>query len=287
MPQAAERLQVSPARIRQRIADGSLPAEKIGGRWLVDLDASHSAPPPKGRPVSPSSVWWSLAAAEVAKAGPRRDGPAASLPARLRQAERLLAGAPSVVGDPDNPDQAATAADDLEVLVPGIAELAIKLSRSSRNRAAHRLVEAVVARDHPALLAWLANRGERRVFVVARQDQGALREDGRMALSGVSHSDSGLEDPRVVEAYVLDADLGSVVRDYWLERPDLSERPNVFLHVVPVKPSAMGPMLLAADLAEHRGPREALRAHELLEQAIDELIADVGQPQAPDGQASA
>lgn len=36
--QAAERLGLSPATVRRRCVDGSLPAEKVGRAWVVDLD---------------------------------------------------------------------------------------------------------------------------------------------------------------------------------------------------------------------------------------------------------
>lgn len=272
VPQAAERLGVSHARVRQRIEDSSLVAEKIGGRWLVDLDASQPAPASKGRPVSPSSVWWSLAAAEVARAVvPRASIPALSVAARresllqrMRLAELRLA--------------------DQDVLAPGFIDEAMKLSRSSRSRAIHRFVEAVVERDYPALLAWLRNRGSRKLFVAASPDLAALRADSRLLLAGVSHPKSGLEDPRMVEAYVSEGDLVSVVNDHWLESPVIEDRPNVVLHVVPIRPPEIGRMLLAADLAEHGGPREVQRAHELLDEVIDALIANHDNPLPPEGE---
>lgn len=236
VPQAAERLGVSPARVRQRIEDGSLVAEKIGGRWIVDLDASQPAPAQLGRPVSSSSVWWSLVSAGVAKAA--------------------------------LPHSAVSAA---------VSD--IQLSRSSRNRAVHRLADAVLDRDHEVLLAWLSNRASRHLYVAAASDLAAMRGDSRLVPSGVSHPDSNLDDPRVVEAYVSLVDLESVVSGYWLERPVVDERPNVVLHVAPLRPLEVGPMLLAADLFEHRGPREVQRAHELLNAAIDALVSE-GQDEA-------
>lgn len=148
----------------------------------------------------------------------------------------------------------------------------MSLSRSSRVRAIDRLVEAIVARDYSALLAWMSNRGSRNLYVVAEPDLGALRSDSRLVPAGVSNPDSGLEDPRVVEAYVAAADLADIVADFWLDKAVVSERPNVILHVVPVRLSHVEPMLLAADLAEHGGPRELQRAHELLDVAADALV---------------
>lgn len=351
--EAAKRLGVSPARVRQRIDDGSLIAEKVGGRWLVDLDASQPAPAQRGRPVLPSSVWWSLASAEIAKAAlpnpagvdalseiqrsikpvvdaavlrklampavnvsqlskalkPAFDVDAlrmAAMPAldmsalqaaikpainsaalvesllpRMRLAELILANAA------EEPNYHSDVADQLDVLATGFVAEAMSLSRSSRSRAVHRFVRAVVARDYADLLAWLSNRASRNLYVVAKPDLDALRSDDRLIAGGVSHPDSNLEDPRIVEAYIAAADLEGVVSDYWLEKPVVDERPNVVLHVAPVRPAEVGPMLLAADLAEHGGPREVQRAHELLGRAIDALVSADPQSSAHDDRAPA
>lgn len=250
VPQAAKRLGVTSARVRQRVDDGSLVAEKIGGRWLVDLDASASEPPQRGRPVSPLSVWWSLACAELAKAVPGSAGGQQSLLERMRDAELELV-------DSDSSDVAAEA---------------MRLGRSTRSRAVRRLADAVQGRDYEALLSWLRGRAARVAYVAAPADLSALRADSRLVLAGVSHARSGVEDPRVAEAYVGTADVDAVVVDYWLDKPMVDERPNVVLHVAPVRPPRVDDLLLAADLAEHGGPRELQRARELLDEAIDALL---------------
>ena len=64
--QAAERLGVSVPRIHQRIADGSLSAERIGSQWAVDersllrIQERSKA----GRPYSARSAWAVIAASE-------------------------------------------------------------------------------------------------------------------------------------------------------------------------------------------------------------------------------
>lgn len=221
--QAALRLGVSPARIRQRVDDGSLVAEKIGGRWLIDLDASPSVSAPVGRPVSSRSVWASIAAVQ--------------------------------------PDFFY---GDLHVD-------AAPLSRSSRDRAIRRLKGAVEERDGDALFAWLANRAERLLYVAAPSDAEKLRSDSRIVLSGVSDPRSLLEDPRILEGYVQVDRVEEVVSEYWLEKPVVGDRPNVVLHVAPIRPSSISPMLLAADLHEHGGPRERFRASELIAEWIDAM----------------
>lgn len=259
VPQAAKRLGVTSARVRQRVDDGSLVAEKVGGRWLVDLDASQPEPPQRGRPVSPLSVWWSLVCAEAAKAIPN-SGRGESLLERMRVADLELV-------DGDSSDVAAEA---------------MRLGRSTRSRAVRRFADAVQRRDHEALLSWLRGRAARVAYVASPTDLSALRADSRLVISGVSHGDSGVEDPRVVEAYVSVGDVDDVVGDHWLEKPMVDERPNVVLHVAPVRPPRIDAMLLAADLAEHGGPRELQRAHELLDKAVDGLVATSPGASKPD-----
>ena len=63
--EAAEILGVHPQRIHQRIREGSLPAEKVGNQWAVDMDdvrrIRHHVRP--GRPLSSRSAWNLLAVA--------------------------------------------------------------------------------------------------------------------------------------------------------------------------------------------------------------------------------
>ena len=235
VPEAAAELGVSVARIRQRIDEGSLVAEKVGGRWLVDLASSGSADrPQRGRPVHPEAVWYSLLALQRAA---QVDLPKIDLP-------------------------------KIDLLSQDLIAEAKKISPASRHRAVARLSAAITREDHDAILSWLRNRGERRVYKAAMADLQPLRDDNRLLPSGLSHPDSGMSDPRVAEGYVAAADIHAVAADHWLERPSIDERPNVFVHIVPALPSRIGALLLAADLAEHEGPRERRRAHELLDIAI-------------------
>jgi excisionase family DNA binding protein len=245
VPEAAAELGVSVARIRQRIDEGSLVAEKVGGRWLVDLASSGSADrPQRGRPVHPEAVWYSLLALQRAAQVdlPKIDLPKIDLPKI------------------DLPK--------IDLLSQDLIAEAKKISPASRHRAVARLSAAITREDHDAILSWLRNRGERRVYKAAMADLQPLRDDNRLLPSGLSHPDSGMSDPRVAEGYVAAADIHAVAADHWLERPSIDERPNVFVHIVPALPSRIGALLLAADLAEHEGPRERRRAHELLDIAI-------------------
>lgn len=234
VPEAAVRLGVSPARVRQRIADGSLVAEKIGGRWLVDLSVSPVGSG-RGRPVKADVVWEAIGFAD--------------------QAARDHNGAEVALAQPDKSN------------VPSI---------SSQRRARQRLMEAARAARSgadeseaiPLLLAWLKNRADRRLYRVADQDFQPLSEDGRLIPSGVSHPRSGMQDPRIVEGYVVAGDLEGLIRDHWLEPIGVDQTPNVILHVAPARPREVSALMLAADLAEHGGPREIRRARELVAEAL-------------------
>lgn len=59
--EAAERLGVSPSRVRQRIDDGSLAAEKIGSQWAIRPQALEDAAPRESRPMSRRMAWALIA----------------------------------------------------------------------------------------------------------------------------------------------------------------------------------------------------------------------------------
>ncbi len=62
--QAADRLQVSPRRVRQLLAAGELAGEDVGGRALLDeaqVEARAARRPSPGRPLSPALAWMVLA----------------------------------------------------------------------------------------------------------------------------------------------------------------------------------------------------------------------------------
>lgn len=262
VPEAAALLGVSPARVRQRIAAGSLVGEKVGGRWLVDLSLAQRRPR-RGRPAKGSVVWDAIRLAQEAVrdvASSEEDYPQALLRAFSVGHERDAAP-PRVGPDLIRPDG---------ILVE------FELSTSSRRRALNRLLAAAEAAKSPVgqedsfdeLLAWMSHRAERHIYRVSASDLQPLSEDPRLLPSGVSHPNSRLQDTRVVEGYIASGDLEGLIQDHWLESVGVDQRPNVVLHVAPGRPSEVSPLMLAADLAEQGGPREVRRAHELLAEAL-------------------
>lgn len=61
--EAARILKLSPARVRALASGGELPAAKIAGRWVVELDAverRRKERPPKGRRFTAHNAWTAL-----------------------------------------------------------------------------------------------------------------------------------------------------------------------------------------------------------------------------------
>jgi len=100
---AAKQLGVGVPRIHQRIADGSLRAERIGSQWVVDERsllrvAEHKAP---GRPLSVRSAWAIVALAEGDRQALAQLAPAerARAKARLDNLLALVSKAPNTEAD--------------------------------------------------------------------------------------------------------------------------------------------------------------------------------------------
>lgn len=250
LPEAAESLGVNERRVRQRIADGSLRARKVGGRWLIDeADLAGAGERRAGRPLSALSA-WALVGAAVELAGEEEgSGRMGDLLAdvapvvRARSRARLRAYRDHVLGS--LPDDG----------------------------------EAGVTRSASDLRNLLRNRADRALYSVSPMDLDDLRADDRLSLSGLSNPDSVIASGGVVEGYLRREDLGPIVEDYLMVGVTKSEA-NVFLHVVdehyPLRWESLSKALdswlvLAADLAEHRRPREEARALELVRDSAEKV----------------
>lgn len=229
--QAAEKLGVSVPRIHQRIADGSLLAERIGSQWVVDerslLRVQERSK--AGRPLSERSAWAVIAAAENDHERLRPSGLAVSSRVQM-QLRRLLEPAAEPLASEE-----------------AVGDLAVSLRAMFRNRAQRRLLRAAPA------------------------DLVDLRADDRWAML-VDLGASGIASPDV-EGYLGESDVDGVVRDHLLVEADRDA--NVVLHVLPDAqyPYPDSRLRLAADLAEHHGPREEARAAELLHELAIEWKA--------------
>jgi excisionase family DNA binding protein len=254
--QAAKLLGVAVQRVRQRIADGSLPAEKVGSQYVIDradllpLREQSAA----GRPLSERSVISLLLAAEP-DADKRWSLLLSTMPAEASKNAALM-----------QQSRARKRLDDLlgECLKPDMSDPEV------RQRAAAAYLRKM-----------LANRAERRLYRASPRDLGDLRSDPRLRLAGLSHPDAGIASGDMVEAYA-DADArADIERDFLLDNASAQDA-NVILHFAPKAlshvlgqeeqgGSALLALLLAADLAEHRNPRSERAAVGLLEQAVSAL----------------
>lgn len=226
--EAAKSLGVGVSRIHQRIADGSLQAERIGSQWVVDelslLRVAERHRP--GRPLSARSAWAIIALAEGDEESLR-----ALAPGERARAKSRLAALLALAGDAPKHEQD-------------------------------------VRRVASVLRAVLRNRARRELRKAATADLSALREDPcwksiiSPAASGIASTD--------VDGYVSSQDLKPLAEEFSLMPADGGA--NVVVHVLPPGQKAYpgSRLLLAADLAEQRGPREELRAAELLHEVAQE-----------------
>lgn len=148
------------------------------------------------------------------------------------------------------------------------------LAPIERARAAERLHRLLASATEPidteghvqttsaTLRRLFRHRAARHTLTAAATDLGPLRRDGRWQAL-VDAADTGIA-ASDIDGYITADDVESVIRDYLLTPADADT--NVVVHVLPhgqrAYPSSR--LRLAADLAEHRGPREELRALALL-----------------------
>lgn len=155
-----------------------------------------------------------------------------------------------------------------------------ELASAERSRARQRLDRLMVAAEQrPAgegavgaiavsLRSFFRNRAHRRLYRAAPADLTDLRADSRWVavadsgVSGIASSD--------IDGYVAAPDVEVLVRKFLLV-PVIDEA-NVVIHELPEGQQAYpySKLRLAADLAEHHGPREEARAVELLHELAQE-----------------
>lgn len=115
------------------------------------------------------------------------------------------------------------------------------------------------------LQALVRNRAARHSYRAQQAD--ALLRDDELVLSGVSDARAGMSAGSDVEAYVHEDDLHEVVRRHLLVEAS-DARANVWLHSSPLVPASPSRLQVAADLAEHGGPRERARARDIIRTAV-------------------
>lgn len=155
----------------------------------------------------------------------------------------------------------------VDLLSDGIYGFSDGLSAHERYRLrelGHRLKSS--SNPVPMIRSWLAHRAERIELSCSADDLKDLAADRRIVRSGISDPRSGMSAGSELEFYVSGRDRDSLVAEFLMVR---SVRPNVFVHVsdryFPKPPSLV---VLAADLAEHNGPRENSQAQKLLKASL-------------------
>lgn len=85
IPEAADALHLSPGRVHALVANGQMPAVKVGGRWLlerVEIERRLRRGALRGRPFAPHNAWALLRLAS----GDEPDGLDPSVRSRMRKA---------------------------------------------------------------------------------------------------------------------------------------------------------------------------------------------------------
>lgn len=193
--------------------------------------------------------------------------------ALLRVAERKAAGRPL----------SARSAWAIIALAGGDHQALAALAPVERSRAKARLDDLLALVDEPprsedqvrrvgsALRLMFRNRAERMFRKAAAADLPKLREDARWesimspAASGIASADA--------DGYLAADEVAPVARDYLLVPAEGDA--NVVIHVLPDGQESYvdSKLLLAVDLADQRGPREELRAAQLLRDIAEERKA--------------
>lgn len=222
--EAAEVLGVHPQRIHQRIREGSLPAEKVGNQWAIEMNdlhriRQHAGP---GRPLSAKSAWDLLAVAASEQAASELS-PSARSRARSRLRNLLVH---------------ASSAD--------LDDAAAHVVHALRNRAERALFVAS-AQDLSDI------RNDERVHL-----SGVSLPESNMSVGAVAEGYVSSHDlDALVDDYLLSPAPRSranvilhVVVPSAAENPALANLNNI----------ARSPLALAADLAEHDNVREKSEA---------------------------
>jgi excisionase family DNA binding protein len=221
--EAAEILGVHPQRVHQRIREGSLPAEKVGNQWAVEMNdlrrIRHHAVP--GRPLSSKSAWDLLAVAASDLAASELS-PSARSRARSRLRNLLVHASSAELDD-----------------------AAAHLVHALRNRAERALFVAS-PRDLPDV------RDDERVH-----RSGVSLPESNMSVGAVAEGYVFSYDlDALVDDYLLSPAPRSRANVILHVVPSGAENPAL----AALDDVARSPLALAADLAEHDGVREKSEA---------------------------
>ena len=222
--EAAQRLGVGVPRVHQRIRSGSLRAERLGSQWVVDELSLFRA-------------------AESREPG---------RPLSARSAWALIA-----LSEDDHEAMAGLAAAERARARSRLSALMSLVDRPARSEEAVRRVASSLRLRFKNRAVGLARRAVPADLDPLRQDP-RWRALVRPAASGIASL--------TVFGYLSATEVAAVEREYMLLPAAAGDGANVVIQVLPEGQHAYPDSLLrlSADLADQRGPREELRAVELL-----------------------
>ena len=144
------------------------------------------------------------------------------------------------------------------------------LESSERSRLRKRLGSLVESSDPVGQIqAWMRSRADISWW---HADQESLPElANRVRLSGVANKAAGLSSGGLVEGHVLPGELEALVDEFWLV-PAEPGSGEVVVRVSSFVPERVPRLMLAADLADHRGSREVAAAERIIGEVLEERL---------------
>lgn len=155
------------------------------------------------------------------------------------------------------------------------SDAATQFTPPTRSRARARYTDLLDAARTATDLADLATllqhtlgaRARRVLYRASPLDLPALRDDPRLHLSGLSSPAARISAGDIVEGYARPRDLNDLEADHLLT-PANHATANVVMHATSgtwdITDLYDSTLTTAADLAQHQGPRERSRAHDLI-----------------------
>ncbi|MEG9224640.1 hypothetical protein [Aeromicrobium sp. Sec7.5] len=144
------------------------------------------------------------------------------------------------------------------------------LESSERSRLRRRLSSLAESSDPVAQAqAWMRSRGDVSWWHADAESLPGLAE--RVRLSGVANPSAGLSSGGLVEGYLLPGELKSLVDEFWLVPADPGSG-EVVVRVSSFVRDRAPRLMVVADLADHRRPREIAAAERIIREVLEERL---------------
>ena len=144
------------------------------------------------------------------------------------------------------------------------------LESSERSRLRNRLGSLVESSDPVRQVqAWMRSRGDASWWHADAESLPVLAE--RALPSGVANPGAGLSSAGLVEGYVRPGELVPLVDEFWLVPADPGSG-EVVVRVSGFVQERVPRLMVAADLADHRGSREVSAAERIIGEVLEERL---------------